>query len=72
MFILGLCFIISKQIFKSKNIKKLIYCTRTVVEMDKALKELQLIIEKRKNEIKDDFNVLAFGFTARKNLCIND
>lgn len=30
-----------------EKIKKLIYCTRTVVEMEKTLRELKLVLKKR-------------------------
>jgi DNA excision repair protein ERCC-2 len=37
--------------------EKLIYCTRTVAEMEKTLEELKFVIEMRKKEINDDFKV---------------
>ena len=40
--------------------------------MDKTLKELQFIMKKRKELINDDFKVLSLGFTAKKNLCIDE
>jgi len=50
---------------------KLVFCTRTVPEMTKALRELAVV-----NDYQDSvFNVprkfLAIGLSARKNLCVN-
>lgn len=52
--------------------RKLIYCSRTVPEIEKVLAELKRLMEYRKNEggmQEDDF--LGFGLTSRKNLCIH-
>ena len=50
---------------------KLFYCTRTVVEIDKTLKELQFIQEQRNKEF-EEYKFLAIGLSARRSLCIND
>lgn len=50
---------------------KLIYCTRTVVEMEKTLKELQFIMNKIDEEIGKKQKILGVGLSARRNLCIN-
>ncbi len=54
-----------------ESFTKLVYCTRTVPEMEKTLRELKVLMEYRKNEIKDDKKLLAVGLSARKNLCIH-
>ncbi|CAG8587501.1 1320_t:CDS:10, partial [Cetraspora pellucida] len=53
-----------------KEKRKLIYCSRTVPEIEKALAELRNLIEYRKRcGEKDEY--LGLGLTSRKNLCIN-
>lgn len=53
-----------------KEKRKLIYCSRTVPEIEKALAELRNLIEYRtKCGEKDEY--LGIGLTSRKNLCIN-
>lgn len=47
--------------------KRLIYCSRTVPEIEKALLEL-----KRLAEFRNQKNFLAVGLSSRKNLCINE
>ncbi|KAH7648064.1 DNA repair -related [Cryptosporidium bovis] len=48
-----LSFITSYQLVHP-NMGRLIYCTRTVAEMEKALHELKIVIEYCKNELKKD------------------
>jgi DNA excision repair protein ERCC-2 len=51
---------------------KLIYCTRTVPEMEKVLTELRELIEYRERYITGSSgNILALGLSSRKNLCIH-
>nr|WCZ58534.1 general transcription and DNA repair factor IIH helicase subunit [Andalucia godoyi] len=64
-----LSFITSYQ-FVHPERSKLIYCTRTVPEMEKTLEELKRLIEFRKTMLGDAFkDVLAIGLSARKNMC---
>ena len=54
------------------KIKKLVYCTRTVVEMEKTIKEVQFVIKSRKKEYFNDLlKFLVVGLSTRKNLCIH-
>ncbi|RUP48191.1 hypothetical protein BC936DRAFT_144855, partial [Jimgerdemannia flammicorona] len=46
--------------------RKLIYCSRTVPEIEKALAELKRLIDYRKDE-----NFLGIGLTSRRNLCLH-
>ncbi|XP_074555633.1 general transcription and DNA repair factor IIH helicase subunit XPD isoform X2 [Curcuma longa] len=48
---------------------KLIYCTRTVHEMEKTLAELRLFLSHLPSELRS--SLLALGLSSRKNLCIN-
>lgn len=47
--------------------RKLIYCSRTVPEIEKALAELKRLCEYR----KDENPIMGIGLTSRKNLCIH-
>ena len=50
--------------------RKLIYCSRTVPEIEKALAELQRLIKYRADQgLKESF--LGLGLSSRKNLCIH-
>jgi DNA excision repair protein ERCC-2 len=59
------------------NRRKLIYCSRTVPEIEKALAELKRLmafrIEMAENEEQreKERNFTGIGLTSRKNLCIN-
>jgi DNA excision repair protein ERCC-2 len=51
---------------------KLIYCTRTVPEMEKCLIELRELVEYRAKYVKDsDKQIMALGLSSKKNLCIH-
>ena len=53
---------------------KLIFCTRTVPEMTKALRELRVIVEYRDSLVRDEnlrSRFLAVGISARKNMCVH-
>jgi DNA excision repair protein ERCC-2 len=49
---------------------KLVFCTRTVPEMTKALRELRTIVEYRQS-LLGETPFLAVGVSARKNMCIH-
>ena len=51
--------------------RKLIYCSRTMSEIEKALAELEALMKYREKELgyKEDFRGL--GLTSRKNLCLH-
>lgn len=48
---------------------KVIYCSRTLPEIDKALKELKRVVEYIKGHV--DFSFLGMGLSKRGNLCVN-
>eukprot|EP01006_Ploeotia_vitrea_P066054 TRINITY_DN94260_c0_g1_i1.p1 TRINITY_DN94260_c0_g1~~TRINITY_DN94260_c0_g1_i1.p1 ORF type:complete len:772 (-),score=58.21 TRINITY_DN94260_c0_g1_i1:689-3004(-) len=56
----------------SANPPKLVYCTRTVVEMEKVLEELKRLIAFRAQVKGEESNLIGLGLTARKNLCCNN
>ncbi|XP_070578427.1 general transcription and DNA repair factor IIH helicase subunit XPD-like [Ptychodera flava] len=52
-------------------VSKLVYCSRTVPEIEKVLEELKNLMEFYKNETGEDPNILGLALTSRKNLCIH-
>lgn len=63
------------QFFPTK--RKLVYCSRTVPEIEKALSELRRLMEYRieaaetEEEKEKERNFTGLGLTSRKNLCIH-
>eukprot|EP00127_Corallochytrium_limacisporum_P002319 Clim_evm107s109 gene=Clim_evmTU107s109 len=53
------------------NVGKLIYCTRTVPEIDKALEEMKRLMEFYEKETGEPVKFLGMGLTSRKNYCIH-
>ncbi|BGP51643.1 TFIIH/NER complex ATP-dependent 5'-3' DNA helicase subunit [Rhodotorula kratochvilovae] len=52
--------------------RKLIYCSRTVPEIEKALAELKRLMQYRKEVYNiEDGDFLGLGLSSRKNLCIH-
>ena len=54
---------------------KLVYCTRTIVEMNKTLQELKFVQAQRKKDFESQpelaSNLLGLCLSSRKNLCIH-
>ena len=67
--------LIVMQFFPTK--RKLIYCSRTVPEIEKALAELKRLMDYRislaetPEEREKEQNFTGLGLTSRKNLCIH-
>ena len=57
------------------EVGKLVYCTRTVPEMEKVLAELQELVDYRAKYFigpgEKAPQILALGLSSRKNLCIH-
>lgn len=57
------------------EVGKLIYCTRTVPEMEKVLAELKELIDYRDRYFHEPGmeppKILALGLSSRKNLCVH-
>ena len=51
--------------------RKLIYCSRTVPEIEKALAELKRLMEYRMEMGAKDEDFRGMGLTSRKNLCLH-
>ncbi|KAL6208581.1 hypothetical protein ACLB2K_019530 [Fragaria x ananassa] len=66
-----LSLITSYTLSKPHNPVKLIYCTRTVHEMEKTLAELKLLHNYQLRHLGNHAAILAIGLSSRKNLCVN-
>ncbi|KAI3975760.1 hypothetical protein MKX01_023186 [Papaver californicum] len=66
-----LSLITSYSLSKPSNPIKLLYCTRTVHEMEKTLAELRVLHEYQLKHVGPSARILALGLSSRKNLCIN-
>ena len=67
-----LSLIVAYQQFHPEKTRKLIYCSRTVPEIEKALAELKRLMEFRGKVLEGgQEQFLALGLSSRKNLCIH-
>ncbi|KAK9086714.1 hypothetical protein Syun_029108 [Stephania yunnanensis] len=62
-----LSLILSYSLNRPHSPPKLLYCTRTVHEMEKTLAELRLLLR----HLPRHSPLLALGLSSRKNLCVN-
>ncbi|KAK9146708.1 hypothetical protein Sjap_006611 [Stephania japonica] len=62
-----LSLILSYSLERPHSPPKLLYCTRTVHEMEKTLGELRLLLR----HLPRPSSLLALGLSSRKNLCVN-
>ncbi|XP_049895881.1 general transcription and DNA repair factor IIH helicase subunit XPD-like [Epinephelus moara] len=53
------------------EVTKLIYCSRTVPEIEKVVEELRKLMEFYSKETGESNNFLALALSSRKNLCIH-
>ena len=51
--------------------RKIVYCSRTMPEIEKALIELHKLMEFRANELGEVEDFRGLGLTSRKNLCLH-
>ena len=64
--------LITSYILEKLPTFKLVYCTRTVVEMEKVLEELKVVIAARlEEEGVAESKILAMCLSTRRNLCIH-
>ncbi|KAI8480390.1 General transcription and DNA repair factor IIH helicase subunit XPD [Branchiostoma belcheri] len=54
-----------------KDVCKLIYCSRTVPEIEKVLEELRKLMEYYEKETGEPPNLIGLALSSRKNLCIH-
>lgn len=65
-----LSLIVAYQQFHPEN-RKLIYCSRTMSEIEKALAELKALMNYRTQELGYEEEFRGLGLTSRKNLCLH-
>lgn len=65
-----LSLIVAYQQFYPEN-RKLIYCSRTMSEIEKALAELKSLMQYRAKELGKQEDFRGLGLTSRKNLCLH-
>ncbi|KAL2869351.1 TFIIH/NER complex ATP-dependent 5'-3' DNA helicase subunit RAD3 [Aspergillus lucknowensis] len=65
-----LSLIVAYQQHKPEH-RKLIYCSRTMSEIEKALAELRELMKYRSQELGYTEDFRALGLTSRKNLCLH-
>ncbi|KAL3872577.1 hypothetical protein ACJMK2_035793 [Sinanodonta woodiana] len=53
------------------DVTKLIYCSRTVPELEKVVEELKSLMVYYEKELKEKPNILGLALSSRKNLCIH-
>lgn len=53
-------------------VTKLIYCSRTVPEIEKVVEELKRLVKYIEEETKTPTNLLGLCLSSRKNMCINE
>lgn len=66
-----LSLIVAYHLEHPQSVGKLIYCSRTVPELEKVVEELQRLLLYYKNTVGDAPKILALALSSRKNLCIN-
>ncbi|OWM66832.1 general transcription and DNA repair factor IIH helicase subunit XPD-like isoform X1 [Punica granatum] len=66
-----LSLITSYALSKPQSPLKLLYCTRTVHEMEKTLAELKKLHDYQVQHLGPAARILAVGLSSRKNLCVN-
>ncbi|KAJ8044735.1 General transcription and DNA repair factor IIH helicase subunit XPD [Holothuria leucospilota] len=66
-----LSLIVAYLIHHPLELTKLIYCSRTVPELEKVVEELKLLMEYYERESGEKPKVLGLALSSRKNLCIH-
>jgi DNA excision repair protein ERCC-2 len=61
--------LITSYMLANPSVGKLIYCTRTVHEMEKVLEELRKLQAYQEKSLGKAVKRLALGLSSRKNLC---
>ncbi|OAA36988.1 DNA repair helicase RAD3 [Beauveria brongniartii RCEF 3172] len=65
-----LSLIVAYQQFMPEK-RKLIYCSRTMSEIEKALMELEALMKYRTEQLGHEEDFRGLGLTSRKNLCLH-
>lgn len=65
-----LSLIVAYQMYYPEH-RKLIYCSRTMSEIEKALAELKALMKYRADQLGEEEEFRGLGLTSRKNLCLH-
>lgn len=65
-----LSLIVAYQMYYPEH-RKLIYCSRTMSEIEKALAELKALMKYRADQLGEEEPFRGLGLTSRKNLCLH-
>ncbi|OWK49697.1 TFIIH basal transcription factor complex helicase XPD subunit [Lonchura striata] len=66
-----LALIVAYQRAHPLEVSKLIYCSRTVPEIQKVVEELRKLLEGYERELGQPLPLLALALSSRKNLCLH-
>ncbi|KAG8536726.1 hypothetical protein GDO81_025787, partial [Engystomops pustulosus] len=66
-----LSLIVAYQRMYPLEVTKLIYCSRTVPEIEKVVEELRKLIDYIQAQTGEKLNFLALALSSRRNLCVN-
>lgn len=55
-----------------KSVRKFVYCTRTVEEMQKVLEEMKLLVASREQELSIPNDLVTVGLASRRHLCVHE
>lgn len=66
-----LSLILAYQKANPAAVSKLLYCSRTLPEIEKVVEELRRLLEEHKKETGEEMALLGLCLTSRKNLCIH-
>ncbi|CAK8693117.1 unnamed protein product [Clavelina lepadiformis] len=66
-----LSLIVAYHLEYPQSVSKLIYCSRTVPEIEKVLEELRRLMDYYEQQVGEAPKILALALSSRKNLCIN-
>lgn len=66
-----LSLIVAYMLAHPLEVTKLIYCSRTVPEIEKVIQELKKLIDYYEEETKSKSNIIGLVLSSRKNMCIH-
>lgn len=52
-------------------VNKLIYCSRTVPELEKVVEELKNLVQYYEKELSEKLNIVGLALSSRKNMCVH-
>ncbi|KAI0210009.1 General transcription and DNA repair factor IIH helicase subunit XPD [Lamellibrachia satsuma] len=52
-------------------VNKLIYCSRTVPELEKVVEELRNLVEYYEKELSEKLSIVGLALSSRKNMCVH-